>query len=132
MSTQKFRLRFTFWLDMSKPDELALAEKIEELKAKRSFAKVIRDGIRLICDLRAGRTDILLELFPWVAERFQPQTDTTELAALVEQFKQAMTMPTAVPQRAPTIDATPKVGVIDEGKAREISINNALAALDDF
>jgi hypothetical protein len=131
--TKSFRLRFTFWLDLSKDEEFRLSEQIEELKAKRSFAKVIRDGIRLICDLRAGRTDILLELFPWVAERFQPQADTSELAALVEQFKQAMTMPAvAGPPRVPAFDPTPKVGVIDESKARELSINNALAALEDF
>lgn len=66
MSGPRFRLRHTFWLDMHKPDEAQLAEIVELLKRERTFAKTIRDGIRLICDLRAGRTDVLLELFPWV------------------------------------------------------------------
>lgn len=138
MSTEKLRLRFTFWLDMSKPDEFALAEKINELKTKRSFVKVVRDGIRLICDLKAGKTDVLLELFPWVAERFQPQQDTSELAALVEQFKLAMvnTHSTVVTQ-APTwnmpLDNKPAVRVIEnEEERKRLSVKNTLAALEDF
>src|SRR5512145_1846952 len=92
MDKKRFRIRFVFWLDLEKQDENQIAEQIEVLKQERSFAKVVRDGIRLVCDLRAGRTDVLLELFPWVTERFQqPQSDTTELAALVEQFKSMMT-----------------------------------------
>ena len=60
------RLRYVFWLNLNKLDEHALAEKIGELKARRTFSRTIRDGIRLICDLRQGRTDVLAELFPWV------------------------------------------------------------------
>lgn len=65
---QRFRLRHTFWLDMRKVDEAELAETIETLKQNRSFAATIRDGIRLICDLRAGQTEVLFELFPWVKD----------------------------------------------------------------
>mgnify|MGYP003394866620 FL=1 len=64
----RFRLRFPFWLDMNKPDEHALAELVETLKTKKLFAKTIRDGIRLVNDLREGRLDVLCELFPWVKE----------------------------------------------------------------
>lgn len=69
MKTTRYRLRFPFWLDMHKPDEAALADQIELLKNDRSFAVTVRNGIRLIVDLRAGRLDVLLELFPWVGER---------------------------------------------------------------
>jgi len=65
---ERFRMRFTFWLDLNKEDEYEIAEEIELLKRKRTFSQTIRDGIRLICDLRAGRTDVLRELFPWVLE----------------------------------------------------------------
>lgn len=66
---KRFRLRFPFWLDLLKPDEAALAETIDTLKSQRAFASSIRDGLRLIVDLRAGRLDVLLELFPWVAQK---------------------------------------------------------------
>jgi hypothetical protein len=62
-----------FWLDMSKSEEMELAEEIENLKEQRLFSETIRDGIQLICDLRAGRTERLFTLFPWlVAEAGQP------------------------------------------------------------
>lgn len=74
----RFRLRFTFWLDLHKADEAALAEQIDGLKRSRTFASAIRDGIRLICDLRAGRTDVLFALFPWVRDGLQPAPASTD------------------------------------------------------
>lgn len=66
MKTTRYRLRFPFWLDMHKPDERALADQIELLKNDRSFAATVRNGLRLMLDLRAGNTTVLLELFPHV------------------------------------------------------------------
>ena len=66
MSRLRLRERFNFWLDASKDDELLLAEQIDELKRKRQFASAIRNGLKLFLDLRAGRVDVLRELFPWV------------------------------------------------------------------
>jgi hypothetical protein len=69
----KSRLRFSFWLDITRDTEFSVAEQIQYLKHQRSFTKTVRDGIRLVCDLRAGRLNVLLELFPWVkAELLQP------------------------------------------------------------
>lgn len=68
LMANRFRIRFTFWLDMQKRDEAELAQAIESLKQNRSFAATIRDGIRLMCDLRAGQTEVLFELFPWVKD----------------------------------------------------------------
>lgn len=65
-------MKFMFWLDSTKADEDFLIEQVELLKQKRLFAKTIRDGIRLICDLRAGNIEVLLELFPWTREALQP------------------------------------------------------------
>jgi hypothetical protein len=78
LMAKRFRLRFTFWLDMQKPDETELAETIEILKQNRSFVATIRDGIRLICDLKAGQTEVLFELFPWVSEALRPVPAPTE------------------------------------------------------
>lgn len=74
MASERFRLKFMFWLDVRKSDEYSLSEQIDNLKQERSFVKTIRDGIRLVVDLRAGRLDVLAELFPWVqAELSKPQ-----------------------------------------------------------
>ena len=77
MAAKRFRLKFTFWLDVSKSDEYDLAEQIENLKQERLFSQTIRDGIRLMCDLRAGRTDVLFALFPWLAAEFVPPSRGT-------------------------------------------------------
>ena len=82
----RFRLRFTFWLDLHKADEAALAEVIDVLKYERTFASTIRDGIRLIYDLRAGRADVLFELFPWVKEMVQPSSAAPVDARLQDQI----------------------------------------------
>jgi len=99
MKRKNFRLRFTFWLDMTKPDEENIAETIDHLKAERSFVRTVRDGIRLICDLRAGRLDVLFELFPWVRAEFleymaslqlQPQRQDSELRQRLERMERLL------------------------------------------
>jgi len=69
-----------FWLDMSKSDEVELAEEIEILKQQRLFSETLRDGIRLICDLRAGRTDRLFAMFPWLVGEVDRKADAQSLA----------------------------------------------------
>jgi len=64
------RFKFQFWLDANKDDELLLMEEIDHLKSQRSFTKTIRDGIRLIVDLKRGNYDVLFELFPHTRDRF--------------------------------------------------------------
>jgi hypothetical protein len=58
------RYRFDFWLDGDKDNELLLMEDIDALKRLRLFSSTIRDGIRLMMDLRRGSFDVLIELFP--------------------------------------------------------------------
>ena len=70
MSKIRNRKRVDFWLDISKPDQHQLLELVSELKSNKSFAAVVRDGIRLVVDLWRGDLAVLLELFPWVEEAF--------------------------------------------------------------
>ena len=77
MTATRFRLMYRFWLDVNKADEYELAETIDLLKQKRSFVETIRDGIRLITDLRAGQLDVLFELFPWVTETLRSEDKET-------------------------------------------------------
>ena len=67
---QSFRKRVVVWLNLDKPQEANLLDYIEDLKVSRLFSRTIREGLLLIRDLRAGRLDILLDLFPWVEEAF--------------------------------------------------------------
>jgi hypothetical protein len=69
------RAQFKFWLDVTKKQEYELALQCDDLRHKRQFAKTIREGIRLILDLRQGRTAVLFELFPHLAQQLQPAKD---------------------------------------------------------
>lgn len=71
------RYKLEFWLDARKDDELVLLETIDQLKQQRSFTATLRDGIRLIVDLRAGRLDVLFELFPFTKERLNTTPPTS-------------------------------------------------------
>ncbi len=71
MPQKSFRVKFMFWIDAAKKEGDDLIEQIEGLKRERLFAKTLRDGIRLICDLRAGQTDVLFDLFPWIKDGLQ-------------------------------------------------------------
>lgn len=86
MGQKRYRMRFDFQLNVANPDEYAIAETIAWLKAGKLYSKTIRDGIRLITDLRAGSLAVLFELFPWVQAEFleymasiQPPKSDTEV-----------------------------------------------------
>ncbi len=134
MKKERLRQQYLFWLDMNKPDDVALADKIAELKAQRKFAKTIRDGIRLIQDLQAGRLDVLLSLFPSVTEHLKSPLYGNELAAVLEQFQQAAngsSNTASLPQF--NIPAIPEVKTIfNETEAIQRSVVNTIAALEDF
>jgi hypothetical protein len=91
-------MRFDFQLNVAKDTEYAIAETIKWLKSQGLYSKTIRDGIRLICDLRAGNLDVLFELFPWVRAEFleymtsvKPQKSDTELV-IAEHLERIETM----------------------------------------
>jgi hypothetical protein len=75
MPTKRQRKQFKFWLNVLNPQEKYLADVIQWLTEQGEFVRSIRDGIRLIYDLRFQRnTESLLELFPDIRERLQVQT----------------------------------------------------------
>ena len=107
MAAHRFRLGFKFWLNIENPQEQEIVDHIEDLKKSRSFAKTIRDGIRLIYDLRRGKTEVLQELFPWVLEQNiapvetpddAPQPDSTaRLESHIERLEQLLLQQGAMP-----------------------------------
>lgn len=146
------REKFKFWLDTNKDDELLVAEQINELKQGRQFTSTIRDGIRLICDLKAGRLDVLFELFPWVRAEFleymasvQPkQSDTDRIAehlariekllatdkpvspALVEEGRGRPKKMAVAQVAAPTFDDDANLLVVSKAKASGNAAQNFL------
>ena len=94
MNRKPYRLMFKFWLDVTKPEEGRIADKIEILKNERTFSQVIRDGIRLMWDLKQGKTDVLYELFPWVQadapSRSLNQSNNPKLASQLKRIEQLL------------------------------------------
>jgi hypothetical protein len=82
--TRRYRVMHKFWLDLTKDDQDHLDEQINELKQARTFTQTVREGIRLICDLRQGNMTVLFELFPWIKADLladvQPQETVGEKA----------------------------------------------------
>ena len=71
------RKRIEAWLRLDKPEECDLLNTIiPELKAQRAYSAAIRDGLRIIWELRQGKTDHLLKLFPFLREALQGYTPT--------------------------------------------------------
>lgn len=85
-----------FWLNLNKDVENKLDIAVRELKKQRLFAETIRDGLRLILDLRAGSLDVLFELFPDLKERMvvqrvdSPSPNIRELEDKIEQLTQVV------------------------------------------
>jgi hypothetical protein len=111
MVQSRKRIQFKFWLDIVKDDEYALAEEAIHLKNRRGFSRTIRDGLRLILDLRAGQVDVLFELFPWVKDKLVSQTThapTTAIEAQLQRLEAALTAQGATPIDIPHAATGPK------------------------
>lgn len=88
------RYKIQFWLNSQKPDELTVADTVAELKLQRSFSAVVRDGIMIVNELRQGKIDLLLKLYPWVADKINelappppPPTPPIDMTPIYEEFR---------------------------------------------
>ena len=90
--SSRYRVMHKFWLDITKPDEDWLDEQIHQLKTARQFTTLLRDALRLMLDLRAGRLEVLFELFPWVQERLNAEKGgaTSDLQAKLDQLEKLL------------------------------------------
>lgn len=83
LKEKRNRKRMGFWIDYGKDDELIVAETINALKKQRKYQRAIFQGIQLIASLWEGRVDVLLTMFPWVADvicqNAAPKGDIDEL-----------------------------------------------------
>ena len=90
------RRGFPFWLNMKNEYDRFIADLITDFKTEREFTRTVRQGLHLIWDLRHGRVDMLLTLFPNIAELLElkltpptPPQDTSALVAQVARLEQA-------------------------------------------
>ncbi len=78
----RYRVQYKFWLNQYDEEENRVSQIIEWLKLDRDFVGAIRDGLRLIWDLRSGGVGVLLELFPDIRQRLAvpepPKSDPDE------------------------------------------------------
>jgi len=105
-------------------------EFIQYAKTTRQFAKIVRDGIRLIWSLREGDMTVLFELFPHLEKQFNP--DVTEL---ITQFSAMML------QHSQVVDAAPRAipATVGEGhkpapvpESKQSVVMDASAIADNF
>lgn len=110
---------FKFWLDSRKQEEADLIAFIAWLKATRQFSKAVRDGLRLIWTLGQGDTTVLMELFPAVVQKLQP--DYSELVAtfqaMVEKGGASVPATRTLPPRIPQPVQPPIVQEVDTSEA---------------
>lgn len=68
ITPERPRVQFKFWMNIAKDDEFELSMEMMLLRSRRKFKATITDSLRLMLDLRAGKIDVLLELFPFVRD----------------------------------------------------------------
>lgn len=110
MATDRYRLKYEFWLEPDKPDHVMVADRIEVLKNERLFAGVIRDGIMIMSELRQGRVDLLLHLFPWIREEIQKQAASQEVMSESIDLKRELEDLKRLIQEQNTISQNPVLG----------------------
>lgn len=101
LKEKRNRKRMGFWIDYGKDDELIVAETIDTLKKQRKYQRAIFQGIQLIASLWEGRVDVLLTMFPWIADTIcqnAPPTDDIndlrrEIEALRKDLRQQQSRP---------------------------------------
>lgn len=58
------KIRIEIRINLSRADDVQFKQVTDDLRRRRQLSATVRDGLALILDLRAGRTDVLFALFP--------------------------------------------------------------------
>ena len=114
------RKRIEAWLCLEKAEEYDLLHRIiPELKTQRAYSAAIRDGLRIMWELRQGQTDHLLKSFPFLREALQSHGPA------------APTPPAHSINFSSLSHAEVRINE-HEAERKRRSIENTLAALEDF
>ena len=87
------RKEFKFWLYHDLAEDKRLMEFISFCKTTQQFARMVRNGLRLMWSLGEGETFVLYELFPWTrpsAAIQSPAPDTEKLEQQIADLKRIM------------------------------------------
>ena len=125
---RKYRPRkeFKFWLYHDRDEDSRLMEFIQYCKSTRQFARVVRDGIRLVWSLREGNMSILFELFPHLERQFNPDAED-----LIAQFRDMLLQHRNVPVQQP-VQIESGIGQAEQGGQKLLSAQKIdLPLLDD-
>jgi hypothetical protein len=121
--TRRYRPRklFKFWLYHDLAEDTRLMEYIAYLRQTRQFAKILRNGLRLMWTLGEGDLSVLFELFPSLRSQFMPKGDE-----LIEQFRQMLL------QHQPAIPEFPEKELPAAGSAKALPAPQiAMPTFDD-
>ena len=77
------RYMFRFFLNINKPDQLKLAERLESLRLARQFAPTLRNALKLFFDLLAGNTTELRRQFPGIVADLEAPKQPAGIADLL-------------------------------------------------
>lgn len=103
------RKEFKFWLYRDLSEDVRLMDYIKFLRDTRQFAKVLRNGLRLMWTLGEGDLTVLFELFPTLRSQFAPNNE-----ALIEEFRQML-----LQHQLPTPEI-PKLVSVSNGGAKPL------------
>jgi hypothetical protein len=92
MMARRYRPRkeFKFWLYHDLDEDTRLMEFIRFCKSTQQFARMVRNGLRLMWSLGEGNTAILYELFPWLQTQHAlptPAPDTEKLERQIDDLR---------------------------------------------
>lgn len=124
-----YRVQFRFWLDVLRDEEHDLAVYAEELKKNRTFIQTIRDGLRLIRDLRQGRVEVLEQLFPFVKQHYAKLPAPEDRLERIEQLLLARS--TLVDMTIPTETSRKTLSTPQKLKPEDLEIKQAQNSGDD-
>lgn len=96
---KSYRLQVRFWLDVFRDEEYELAQYVDDLKQKRSFSATVRDALNLIRDLKNGKVETLLRLFPWVEDYFKSKLIDDPLREQIKQLTALVQTGLPAPER---------------------------------
>lgn len=123
------RKEVKMWLYLDKPDEARLINFIKHCKATRTFARMLRNGIRLMWSLGEKDVSVLFELFPWIEESMKPSSpapDNSDIERQIAELKRIIMEQggiAAPPAHYPVMKSptAPPVAAIQAAKAADAS-----------
>lgn len=138
------RKRVDFWLDDNRPSDVKLWKIVQKMRSKRVFSQTVKDGILIMNQLLAGKTDLLFEKFPWIVDKAlasvpppsAPDSGALERVAIMAAQQVVLSMPSlpaTTPVAAPLKSSTsaaplPQVVTAQVASADEI-IGNFMAGM---